>query len=45
MRVVDVWDTLEQFQKFGETLMPILAEVGVDPGQPEIEPLHEVKVG
>jgi hypothetical protein len=28
MRVVDVWDSMEDFQAFGETLLPIVAKVG-----------------
>ena len=40
LRVLDVWQSLEDFQAFGPTLMPILQRVGVDPGQPDIAPLH-----
>jgi hypothetical protein len=40
--VYDVWDSAESFEKFGETLMPILAQIGLDPGQPEIMPLHNM---
>jgi hypothetical protein len=39
IHVFDVWDSLENFQAFGAVLMPILAELGVDPGEPEIRPL------
>jgi hypothetical protein len=42
LMVYDVWDSAESFQKFGETLMPILGEAGVDAGQPEIMPLHNM---
>jgi len=45
MRVLDVWETLEQFQKFGETLMPILTQMGIDPGTPDIQPLYHVRNG
>ena len=38
-RVVDVWETEEAFGRFGETLMPILQELGVQ-GQPEVYPAH-----
>jgi hypothetical protein len=38
-RVVDVWDSEDAFRRFGETLMPILQEIGVE-GQPEIYPAH-----
>lgn len=36
-RVVDVWKSEEAFRQFGEKLMPILEEVGVE-GAPEIYP-------
>jgi hypothetical protein len=38
-RVVDVWASEEAFQQFGETLIPILRELGVD-GEPEVYPAH-----
>jgi hypothetical protein len=38
-RVVDVWESEDAFRRFGETLMPILQEIGVE-GQPEIYPTH-----
>jgi len=38
-RVVDVWESDEAFRRFGETLMPILQDVGVE-GEPEIYPAH-----
>lgn len=34
--VSDVWDSQENFDAFGQILMPILQEVGVDPGTPVI---------
>jgi hypothetical protein len=40
--VYDVWDSEESFAKFGETLMPILGELGIDPGQPQIMPIHNM---
>ena len=42
LMVFDIWDSPESFQAFGEVLMPILAEVGVDAGQPAIMPLHKL---
>jgi hypothetical protein len=38
-RVVDVWASEDAFRRFGETLMPILQEVGVE-GEPEIYHTH-----
>ena len=38
-RVVDVWESEEAFNRFGETLIPILTELGLE-GQPDIYPAH-----
>jgi hypothetical protein len=38
-RVVDVWESEDALRRFGETLMPILQDVGVQ-GQPEVYPAH-----
>jgi hypothetical protein len=40
LRVREIWDSQEKFEAFGERLMPILSEVGIQPGNPEI---HEVQ--
>lgn len=42
LRVSEVWDSREQFAAFGERLMPILAEVGINPGEPEFLEVHAV---
>jgi len=42
LMVYDIWDTEEAFQAFGQVLMPILAEVGVDPGEPTVMPVHTI---
>jgi hypothetical protein len=38
-RVVDVWESEEAFARFGETLMPILQDLGIE-GEPEVYPTH-----
>ncbi len=38
-RVVDVWESEEACRRFGETLAPILQEVGIEE-QPELYPAH-----
>lgn len=38
--VVDVWESVETFNKFGETLMPIMAKLGVTMVPPVITPVH-----
>ena len=45
LAVFDVWDSQPSFDRFGQTLMPILKELGVDPGQPQVMPIHNVIKG
>jgi hypothetical protein len=45
LHVFDVWDSQESFDKFGETLMPILAELGTDPGEPMVAEIHNIIIG
>ena len=40
LMVMDIWDAPEHFEAFGAVLMPILAEVGIDPGEPAVMPVH-----
>ena len=42
LMVYDIWDSQEDFDAFGKTLMPILAEFGVDVGQPDVMPVHHM---
>ncbi|MEO6132851.1 MAG: hypothetical protein ABIQ02_13460, partial [Saprospiraceae bacterium] len=37
LRVTDVWDSMDNFNAFGQTLMPIMSVLGVDPGKPNIQ--------
>ncbi len=39
LQVFDVWDSQESFDAFGQVLMPLLSEIGLDPGTPMIEPV------
>jgi hypothetical protein len=45
IQVFDVWDSQESFDAFGETLMPIMAELGADPGQPQVSTVHNIIPG
>lgn len=40
LMVFDVWTSQTAFDKFGPTLMPILQQIGIDPGQPSVMTLH-----
>lgn len=43
LRVSEIWDSREQLEAFGERLMPILSEVGIQPGDPEIYEVQNVE--
>jgi hypothetical protein len=45
LNVFDVWDSMEEFEAFGATLMPILADLGVEVGEPMIATVHNTISG
>ena len=43
LRVSEIWDSREQLDAYGEKLMPILAETGIEfSGEPEIFEVHNI---
>ena len=42
MKVSLLFDTKEHFESFGTKIGPILSEMGMDPGEPEVIELHKV---
>jgi hypothetical protein len=43
MRILDVWDSEPALMaSFGEAIVPILQEVGIDAGPPEILPVEHI---
>ena len=43
LRVSEIWDSREQFEAFGEHLMPLLADVGIGfSAEPEIFEVHNM---
>ncbi len=42
IRVSEIWESPEKFQAFGERLMPVLSDVGIEAGEPEIVEVHNV---
>jgi hypothetical protein len=42
LRVSEIWDSQEQLDAFGERLMPVLADVGIEPGEPELLEVHNI---
>ncbi len=43
--VFDIWESQEEFEAFGATLMPILTELGVEVPAPMVSPVHNVIEG
>lgn len=41
--VYDMWESPADFEAFDQVLMPIIAEVGVDAGEPAVMPVHLLK--
>lgn len=44
LNVSEIWESEQKFQAFGETLMPILADLGINPGQPQILQVHNLEM-
>lgn len=42
LRVSEIWDSREQADAFAQRLMPVLQDVGIDPGTPEIVDIHNI---
>src|ERR1700730_10817572 len=45
IQVFDVWESEASFEAFGKTLLPIMADLGADPGQPQVSPVHNLIKG
>jgi hypothetical protein len=45
IEVFDIWESQEAFEAFGATLLPIMSELGADPGEPMVAPVHSVIPG
>ena len=42
MKISVLFDSMQAFQAFGERIGPIISEMGVDPGGPEVVEVHHV---
>jgi hypothetical protein len=45
IQVFDVWESQEDFEAFGETLVPILMEFGVELTEPSVAHIHNSITG
>jgi hypothetical protein len=42
LMVYEVWESQADFEAFGAQLMPIVSAMGMNPGQPDVMPLHNI---
>ena len=45
IQVFDIWESQKDFEAFGETLIPILAEIGVTVNEPMAATVHNMIKG
>jgi hypothetical protein len=45
IQVFDIWESQDQFEAFGSTLMPIMNGLGADPGAPMIAQVRNIIKG
>ena len=44
LKVSEIWESQQQLDAFGARLMPLLADVGIEPGEPQFLAVHrEIK--
>lgn len=43
--IFDVWESMEEFEAFGKTLVPILTSLGIDLGHPDIQEIFGIVKG
>lgn len=42
LMVYEEWESQEPFEEYGKVLMPILNRIGIDPGAPDVMPVHNI---
>lgn len=40
LRISEIWESVDQFRAFGDVLMPILKEVGIEVHEPQLMPVQ-----
>lgn len=40
--VLEIWESMEAFEAFGPKLIPILEEVGIDAGEPQVLDVYKL---
>jgi hypothetical protein len=44
LRVYEVWESAQTFEDYGTVLMPILHKIGIEPGTPDVMPVHNLEI-
>jgi hypothetical protein len=44
LMIYEVWASQHAFEEYGKVLMPILHKIGIDPGTPDVMPVHNMAV-
>jgi hypothetical protein len=44
LMVYEVWESQQAFEDYGKVLMPILHKTGIDPGTPDVMPVHNMVI-
>jgi hypothetical protein len=44
LMVYEVWESQHAFEEYGQVLIPILHKIGIEPGTPDVMPLHNMVV-
>jgi hypothetical protein len=42
LMVYEVWESQEAFEEYGKTLVPILHNLGINPGTPDVMSVHNL---
>jgi hypothetical protein len=42
LMVYEVWESQQAFEEYGKVLMPVLTKIGIDPGTPDVMPVHNI---
>ena len=42
LSVYEVWESQQAFEEYGKVLIPVLTRIGIDPGAPDVMPVHNI---
>lgn len=42
LMIYEVWESQQAFEEYGKVLVPVLTQIGIDPGAPDAMPVHNI---